>query len=213
MKQITLYKESTASFDVDSQTGFTPLHPEQLPVPDGHTIGNALNEQAKYARLRIMSKDAHPPHPIWLASNKTPQFTKIENEKNVDLYWKMHCCVGLPGFELLPELPHPSEYNFLIYKGVENDMHPYTACYHDQEKKISTGVIEYLSSQKIKTILIGGLALDYCVKDTAIDLINVGFRVIINISATKAINDKLDLKEMENLKIIFINNIDELKLL
>jgi nicotinamidase/pyrazinamidase len=210
MEKITINKRHTASFDVDSQTGFTPLQPEQLPIPDGDKIVDGLNEQANYAKIRIMSKDAHPPKPLWLATEDKPQLTPIKGEKNLDLHWNMHCPLGLPGFELLPGLPNPSEYDFLIYKGLENNMHPYTACYHDLEKKISTGVIEFLNWNLINTVIVGGLALDFCAGETAIDLLNAGFRVIINLSATRALNPDFKLEEMRKNGIKIIQNCQEL---
>ncbi len=38
-----------ASFDVDAQKGFTPLCPDELPVPGGDAIGAALNQLASRA--------------------------------------------------------------------------------------------------------------------------------------------------------------------
>ena len=60
-------KNEVASLDVDAQRGFTPLCPNELPVPGGDHIVAELNAQAKCARLRIGSKDAHPANPVWLA--------------------------------------------------------------------------------------------------------------------------------------------------
>ncbi|MEO6678169.1 MAG: nicotinamidase, partial [Pseudomonas sp.] len=36
----------TASFDVDAQKSFTPLCPDELPVPEGDQIGSELNFMA-----------------------------------------------------------------------------------------------------------------------------------------------------------------------
>ena len=44
-----------ASFDVDAQKGFTPLCPDELPVPGGDTIAPALNQLAARASLRLGS--------------------------------------------------------------------------------------------------------------------------------------------------------------
>ena len=45
-----------ASFDVDAQKGFTPLCPNELPVPEGDAIVPALNQLAARAQLRIGSR-------------------------------------------------------------------------------------------------------------------------------------------------------------
>ncbi|MFX5522361.1 isochorismatase family protein, partial [Acinetobacter baumannii] len=79
-----------------------------------------------------------------------------------------------PGFELLDELPRPIDYDFFVWKGVEPDLHPYGACYHDLAERRSTGVIEYLRQNGVSHVLVGGLALDYCVKNTALQLRRAG---------------------------------------
>lgn len=175
-----------ASFDVDAQRCFSPLCPHELPVPGGDKIVDALNEQAKLASKRIGSKDAHPPNAIWVANEDNPPLTPLDNQ-HADCYWPTHAVPGEVGFELLPGLPHPSTYDYFIWKGIEPDMHPYGACYHDLTERLSTGVIEYLKTQAITQIIIGGLALDYCVKTTALQLKRAGFTVLINLEATRGL--------------------------
>ena len=38
LEKITVVYNRTASHNVDPQKGFTPLCPDELPVPDGHLI-------------------------------------------------------------------------------------------------------------------------------------------------------------------------------
>jgi nicotinamidase/pyrazinamidase len=182
-------KMKIASFDVDAQKGFTPICPDELPVKGGDEIVDELNAQAKHAVIRVGSKDCHPPKALWTADAEHPQFSPVENGgANVDIHWNAHCVVGTKGNELLDGLPKVREYNFFVFKGVEPDLHPYGACYHDMEEKMSTGVIEYLKSQGIDTVIVGGLAFDYCVKTTAIQLAKAGFMVFVNLSATRAVD-------------------------
>ena len=54
-----------ASFDVDAQCGFSPLCPNELPVPNGDQIVEALNGNSEYATYRLGSKDLHPSNAIW----------------------------------------------------------------------------------------------------------------------------------------------------
>jgi len=181
-------KFRTASLDVDAQKGFTPLCPNELPVVDGHLIVDELNNQAKFANFRIGSKDVHPNNAIWIATDENPQFSPVEGE-NVDIRWNKHCMSGTVGAELLDGLPKVSEYDFFVFKGVEPDLHPYSPIYHDKAKKLSTGVIEYLINTNVDTVIVGGLALDYCVFEAVTDLLWNGFNVIINESAVKSIGD------------------------
>ncbi|OGF37246.1 nicotinamidase [Candidatus Falkowbacteria bacterium RIFOXYD2_FULL_34_120] len=212
---MTLYvkKEKTASFDVDPQNCFTDVCPDELPVPGGTDIVDELNTQAKKAKIRIVSKEAHPPNAKWIADDDNPQFSAIDGE-NMDIRWNAHGIVGTKGFKLIKGLPAESEYNFIAYKGIEPDMHPYGACYHDFAEKMSTGAIEVLKENNIETLILGGLATDYCVKMTVLQLLKAGFKVIVNLAACRGIDEKTvktAIKEMEKKGATFVKNSQEIK--
>lgn len=179
-----------ASFDVDAQKTFTPICPDELPVPGGHEIVDELNAQAELAAFRIGSRDAHPANALWLAKSPDEAFNPVEGE-NVDVKWPSHAMLGTKGFELLNGLPHPiTGYDFMVSKGLDPDCHPYGACYHDLNDEVSTGIIEFLEHKLVDTVIVGGLAQDYCVAKTAIQLRRAGFRVILNLAATRGIDIK-----------------------
>lgn len=175
-----------ASFDVDAQKGFTPLCPDELPVPGGDAIAPLLNQLACRASLRLGSKDAHSPQAAWVVPNHAQMLQPLALA-NADLSWVSHCVPGTPGFELLDGLPAPIDYDYFVWKGVEPDLHPYGACYHDLAEQRSTGVIEFLRQRDVGRVLIGGLALDYCVKTTALQLRRAGFVVDVLLPACRAI--------------------------
>ncbi|MBR9858033.1 MAG: isochorismatase family protein [Gammaproteobacteria bacterium] len=182
-------KNRVASLDIDAQYTFTPICPDELPVPGGDTIADELNRQAAFADRRLGSKDAHSPQALWISNDKQPPFSPIEGA-NMDIRWPRHAVPGTRGFELLDGLPHPADYDFFVWKGVEPDMHPYGACYHDLAGRMSTGLIEYLRSQRISTVLVGGLATDYCVHHTVLQLLDAGFEVVVNRSAICGVADE-----------------------
>ena len=185
-EKCVIYSYETASFDVDAQKGFTPLCPDELPVPGGADIVEELNLQASKTGFRIGSKDAHSRNAHWAATKENPQFTKISGA-DMDVRWNMHCEIGTKGFELLDGLPDEKEYDYFVWKGIEPDMHPYGACYHDFAGTLSTGVIEFLRSENIKLVVVGGLATDYCVKQTVLQLLKAGFKVVVNLGACRAV--------------------------
>ncbi|SIO24642.1 nicotinamidase [Salinivibrio sp. ES.052] len=177
-----------AAIDVDAQRTFTPQCPNELPVPEGDTLGPALNEQATLADLRVLTKDAHPANAIWVVDDAAKMLQPLPH-KNADLTWVKHAVPGTKGFETIDDLPSVTEYDYVVWKGVEPDLHPYGACFHDIEEKLSTGLIEWLHSQEVDTVIVGGLATDYCVKITAIQLKKRGrFEVIVNLSACRGID-------------------------
>lgn len=180
-----------AAIDVDVQKTFTPLCPDELPVPYGDEIVSELNAQAQWADLRVMTKDAHSPKALWVAPSIEQMLTPV-GLPDADVSWVAHAVPGTYGFELLDGLPPVTDYDFLVYKGIEPDMHPYGACYHDLADRLSTGLIEWLRQQHVSTVLLGGLAFDYCVKQTALQLKAAGFRVVINKAACRSISEETE---------------------
>ncbi|MBS0286120.1 MAG: isochorismatase family protein [Proteobacteria bacterium] len=196
---IKALKSQIASLDVDAQYSFTPVCPNELPIPSGHEIVDELNRQATFATYRIGSKDAHSPKAKWVATKENPVLSKIEG-KNIDVRWPEHCVPGTKGFENLEGLPHPHDYDFYVWKGVEPDMHPYGACYHDLQDKLSTGVIEFLHQKKVTTVIVGGLATDYCLKNTVMQLLKAGFITIVNLGASRGLAPKTTRDAIELMK-------------
>ncbi|MDE1464845.1 nicotinamidase [Spartinivicinus poritis] len=206
-------RHTVASFDVDAQNCFTPVCPDELPVPAGNEIVTELNQQAELAHYRLGSKDAHSPHAVWVADQNHPPLSPVKG-KNVDIHWPLHAVPGTKGFTLIEGLPEVTAYDFFVWKGVEPDMHPYGACYHDLADTKSTGVIEYLLVNKVQTVLVGGLALDYCVKTTALQLAKANFQVIVNLAACRGIAENSineALNDMHQAGILLIKSAAQVK--
>ena len=183
-------KTIVASFDVDPQKGFTPVCPDELPVPDGDNIVGELLENHKFATIHVASKDWHHPEGLHIATEDKPQFSPVGGDYlDMDIHWNKHCTAGTKGSEFLDGLPSPNFYDFIAYKGLEKFSHPYGACYHDFAEKKSTGVIEYLKSRGVTHIVVGGLATDYCVKLTVLQLRKAGFVVLVNLAACRGIDE------------------------
>ena len=191
VEKITVIFNKTVSHNVDPQKGFTPLCPDELPVPEGDEIVEELNGQNNLVAYKTVSKDMHPTNAIWLATPDKPQFYPVEGD-DVDIHWNAHCMSGTRGAELLDGLPKMKDYDFIVAKGYEPDLHPYSSCYHDLHRKLSTGLIEWYNSKDISTVIVGGLALNVediplCVGTTIIDLADAGFQVILNLGSTRGL--------------------------
>ncbi len=185
---ITVNKAKTASFDVDPQRGFTPLCPNELPVAEGDMIAGELNDQATFAGLRVVSKDCHPAQAPWVAASPQEIMQPVEgNYPNLDIKWPPHCVIGTEGNQLIPGLPAEADYDLVIEKGTDPELHPYGACFHDLLEEKSTGAIEWLKEQGVETVLVAGLATDYCVKTTARQLLKAGFKVVLNLAGCRGV--------------------------
>ena len=206
-------KKFIAAFDVDAQNTFTPVCPAELPVIDGDKIVPELNAQAEFASIRVASRDAHPVDALWLATAEKPIFTPIKNYPDLDMHWPAHAIVGTKGFDFIDGLD-PSKYAYQSFKGIEPDKHPYGACYHDLIDNCSTGVIEFLKHNNITTIICGGLATDYCVLNTVLQLREADFEVVVNLAACRGIAPETTadaLKKMELAGVHFVENATELR--
>jgi len=85
-------------------------------------------------------------------------------------------------------MPDLDGYDYCVWKGVDPALHPYGACYHDIEERLSTGLIEWLAAKQARFVLVGGLATDYCVKHTVLQLCRGGnWQVIVNCAACRGI--------------------------
>ena len=215
MKLITVVFERTASHNVDPQKGFTPLCPNELPVQDGDKIVDELNAQNNLVRYKTVSKDVHPANAIWLANKNVPQFTPVLGD-NVDIAWNAHCMSGTYGSELIDGLPKMIDYDFFVAKGFEADLHPYSSCYHDLHKDVSTGLIEWYDSRGISTVIVSGLATNYCVGETCKDLSNAGFEVVLNLGGCKGIGTEEELNKyiemlINDYNVLVVNTFDEIE--
>ena len=211
---VSVKPDTTASFDVDPQRGFTPLCPDELPVQDGHTIAHELNVQARFARYRIVSKDCHPSEAPWITRKPEQIMTPVEGDyPGLDVKWPSHCVVGTEGNHLIPGLPAEATYDLVIEKGKDPLHHPYGACYHDLAEKKSTGAIEWLKEHNIEEVIVGGLATDYCVKNTVLQLCKAGFKVLVNLGACRGVaedSSTLALTEMQSAGARLITTSSEL---
>ena len=217
VEKITVVFNKTVSHNVDPQKGFTPLCPDELPVPEGDEIVDELNGQNNLVAYKTVSKDVHPANAIWLATPENPQFSPVEGE-NVDIRWNAHCMSGTKGAELLDGLPKMIDYDFIVAKGYEPDLHPYSSCYHDLHRKLSTGLIEWYNSKDISTVIVGGLATNYCVGSTVTDLVDDGFQVILNLGGCRGIGTKEDIDKYVDMlvnkyNVIVVNSYEDIEVI
>ncbi|MFC1623403.1 isochorismatase family protein [Patescibacteria group bacterium] len=204
-------RNQVAAIDVDALKCFTEDCPDELPVPGGNDIIVELNKQAMLADLRIASKEAHTKGAVHEATEDEPQFTLVTGYPNVDQKWNQHGVPGTKGFEFIDGL-RMEMYDMVIYKGVEIDMHPYGICYHDYDKKIHTGVIPALRGANKRVAIVGGLALNYCVKETVMELLDADFVVVVNLGACRGLGDTTEaVNEMKNAGAFFVDTCKKLK--
>lgn len=74
------------------------------------------------------------------------------------------CAGGCRGTHLLQGLPSPADYDHALEL---SGKHVHGACFHEANEANSTGLLEWLHEQKADTVIIGGLAIEETVANTA----------------------------------------------
>lgn len=137
-----------------------------LAVPGSEKVVDALNhyiEQATRHDLPIYaSRDWHP--------------AETNHFKDFGGTWPVHCVQGTPGALFHPNLQLPAT-AAVVSKGDARDEHGYSAF----EGRISDGtpLADDLRARGITHLYVGGLATDYCVKQTVLDARQAGLAVTV----------------------------------
>lgn len=186
---------------VDVQNDFIPGG--ALAVREGDQVVPIINELQKRFVHVIATQDFHPSDHGSFASNhqgKAPgEFVLLKGLNQI--LWPDHCVQGTKGAEFHPELDRDG-WEAVFQKGKNPEVDSYSG-FFDNARRGDTGLGDYLKSQSINSVYVCGLALDYCVKFTALDAKSLGFETFVIQDASRAVNlspedGVLALKELKN---------------
>lgn len=179
-------KEKSVLVIVDVQNDFIPGG--ALAVSGGDEIVPVINDvQEKFEHI-VATQDFHPAdHGSFAVHHpgKKPG-ELIDLGGLTQVLWPVHCVQGTWGADFHPELKN-EKWTKIFPKGKHPEVDSYSG-FFDNAKRGDTGLADYLKSQDISQVFIGGLALDYCVKFTALDAIALGFETFLITDATRAVN-------------------------
>jgi nicotinamidase/pyrazinamidase len=148
---------------VDFQNDFVPGG--ALPVVGGDEISEPLNRLLDKFDLVIATRDWHPP-----------------NHSSFVSAWPVHCVQGTPGAELHASLDRDG-LDIVVDKGQDPVSEGYSA-FQD------TGLAELLRSRGVDRLYVGGLATDYCVKQSVLDALCLGFDVVVIADAIRGVEQE-----------------------
>ena len=163
-------------------------------MPGGRDIVPVLNALlATPFALKLATKDHHPADHVSFASNHGPDarpfetYTTIVNPANPketykSLLWPDHCVQGTPGNALVSEL-HADKVDRVILKGCDPRVEMYSSFRSPlRDPPLASAVselAEVLKEAGITDVVVGGLAGDYCVKFSALDSAEGGWRTYV----------------------------------
>ncbi|RMG99934.1 MAG: nicotinamidase [Aquificota bacterium] len=154
---------------VDVQRDFMPGG--ALPVPEGDKVVPVLNEYIKlFSSMGLpvyFTRDWHPADHI-----------SFRGHGGV---WPPHCVQDTEGAMFHPDLYIPNDNKFIISKGTSRDFDAYSGFQ-------GTVLDELLRERGIKRVFVGGVATDYCVKNTVLGAINLGYFAFLLVDAIKGVD-------------------------
>ncbi|MHA2389077.1 MAG: bifunctional nicotinamidase/pyrazinamidase [Candidatus Hodarchaeales archaeon] len=183
---------------IDIQNDFLPGG--SLAVTDGDTIITGINDLRTtflHNNQIIFTQDWHPSDHQSFASvhsGKKP-FDEYSSPGLGPVLWPDHCIQGSKGAEFASNLDQNMA-KMILRKGYHKELDSYSA-FLENDKKTLTGLNEYLKAFNVSRVFVCGLALDFCVKYTALDAYKLGFEVCVILDLTKpVIPEKSSIKEI-----------------
>lgn len=162
---------------IDVQNDFCPGG--SLAVTGGDEVVPVLNQyivQFIQAKLPIFAtRDWHP-----------------ENSRHFKIHgglWPPHCIQGTKGAEFRADLALPPE-AVIVSAGVAPDEDGYSG--FEGRDKNGVGLADLLRASGVERIFVGGLATDYCVKETVLDALKQGLKVVLLQDAVRGVNLRPD---------------------
>lgn len=162
---------------VDIQNDFCPGG--ALEVKTGDEVVEVANRLGRHFDLVVATQDWHPRDHGSFAANhagKEP-YQVIDLGGLPQVLWPVHCVQGSKGAELHAQLDQKA-IRKVFTKGTDSTVDSYSG-FHDNGRRKSTGMGEWLKEQGVDTVYVLGLATDYCVKFTALDARKDGFAAFL----------------------------------
>jgi nicotinamidase/pyrazinamidase len=200
---------------VDVQGDFTTWKQGSFAVPGTdkffvEKVENATRELARKGLLVFGTQDWHPPDHVsfYTSHSGRKPFQSIEIEGRTQVLWPPHCLQGTQNARVLVD---NSLFLAIVKKGKDPKYDSYSGFKDDGGDK--TEMERILKRSGIRNVIVYGIATDYCVKATAIDAVNGGFKVTVVEGLSKGVapdTTKAALQEMKEKGIRIVIEPDEL---
>jgi len=158
-----------------------------LAVPRGDEVSSLANELQQRCDLVVATQDWHPPNHGSFAANypgKKPG-DRVMLDGIEQILWPVHCVQHTHGAEFAPSFD-TSQIAHVFHKGIDPRIDSYST-FFDNAHRRETGLADYLKERSIRNIYLMGLALDYCVKYSALDARQLGFNTHVILDGCRGI--------------------------
>ena len=175
---------------VDVQNDFCPGG--ALAVARGDEVVEPLNRLAAFFAGKggrvVATQDWHPAGHASFASShagKKPGETVELPDLSSQILWPDHCVQGSGGADFHAALDL-KPVNLIIRKGFRAGLDSYSA-FFENDLKTATGLDGFLKALSIDTLVLGGLAIDYCVLYSALDAAALGYKTFVAVDAVQGV--------------------------
>jgi len=153
------------------------------------------------------TQDWHPANHLSFYANHPGKkaFDVIKLHGKDQVLWPPHCIQNTPGAEILLD---KKLFKATVKKGMDTQYDSYSGFQDDGGKK--TEMDKLLKKNKIKTLVVYGIATDYCVKATALDAAAAGYKVIFIKNLCRGVAPDTSQKAIEEMKAKGVIAFDDL---
>ncbi|WP_298804369.1 bifunctional nicotinamidase/pyrazinamidase [uncultured Lentibacter sp.] len=178
--------QDTALLVIDVQNDFCPGG--ALAVAEGDQIITGINTLMDSFGCVILTQDWHPAGHSSFASSHPGKaaFELTEMPYGPQVLWPDHCTIGSQGAAFHPALRTDAA-QMIVRKGFRAPIDSYSA-FFENDHSTATGLHGYLQERGIRSLVLTGLATDFCVAYSALDAARLGYSVELRESLCRAID-------------------------
>ncbi len=187
---------------VDIQGDFTQLMSGSLAVPGTgldylNKINKAIDRIKSLGIPLWASQDWHPADHLSFFSNHPGKkiYDRINLRGKDQVLWPPHCVQGTSGAELLID---PPSFQAVIQKGQDSQFDSYS-CFRDDGGQ-ETELDSMLKRQRINTLIIFGIATDYCVRWSTLDGLAMGYKIRVIKSLCRGVDPATSAQALEEIQ-------------
>ncbi len=176
---------------IDVQNDFCPGG--ALQVADGDAVVPVANEllgdsSASGFGVKVVTQDWHPGDHMSFAVNNPGHepYSVIEASYGPQVLWPIHCVQGSSGADFHPSLA-VDRADMIVRKGFRPSVDSYSA-FFENDQSTPTGLDGYLRSRGVESLVMVGLATDFCVRYSAVDGAKLGYDVTVALDGCRAID-------------------------
>lgn len=202
MDEQVFSNEDSGVIVVDVQADFTELKSGTLAVPGTdiqyiEAVETATRQFLQQGLPVYYTQDWHSAdHVSFFTNNPDAEpLQVIDIDGRPQVMWPPHCVQNTPGAEILIAAEGSTK---TVRKGMNVKYDSYSGFADDGGRQ--TEMDSLLRKAGIKNLIIYGLATDYCVKATAIDAVDAGYKVTVIVGLSKGVALETTAQALEEMK-------------